>query len=153
VQHALAQVGLADAANQHPYDLQLSQRRLLALAATLAMQTPIIVLDEPTTGQDAPSIARVGGIVDALREEGRTVIAITHDLDFCAEHFPRVVVMAGGRILADGPSRDVLAQTDTLSQAEVDPPQMVRLAQSLGLKSVPLTPDEFIKAWKAGKAV
>ncbi len=151
VHEALERVGLADAADQHPYDLPLSQRRLLALAATLAMQTPIVILDEPTTGQDAPSVARIGGIVDSLRQEGRTVITITHDLDFCAEHFPRVMVMASGRVLVDGPAREVLAQSDTLAEAEVDPPQLVRLARSLKLTNMPLTPEEFVTAWQRSR--
>ncbi len=86
---ALAMVGLEAEVNAHPYDLHLSQRKLLALAAILAMRTPVVVLDEPTTGQDAAGIARISAIVDDLKAEGRTVITISHDVDFAAEHFER----------------------------------------------------------------
>jgi energy-coupling factor transport system ATP-binding protein len=133
VEEALARVGLLDSADRHPYDLHVSQRKLVALAASLAMDTPIVILDEPTTGQDARGVELIGQIVEGLRHEGRSVITITHDIDFCAEHFPRVVVMAQGRILADGPARTVLAEMETLARAEVEPPQMVRLAAGLGL--------------------
>jgi len=144
VRSALALVGLEAAADKHPYDLPLSQRRLLALAATLAMQTPAVILDEPTTGQDAPSIERIGRIVEDLKAQGRTVIAITHDIDFCAEHFARVIVMAGGVVLADGPAAVVLSRADVLAQAEVEPPQLLRLAAALGMDSAPLTVEAFV---------
>jgi energy-coupling factor transport system ATP-binding protein len=90
VSEALDQVGLADRADAHPYDLPLFERKLLTLGAVLAMQTPIIIFDEPTTGQDARGMERIGRIIEDLRAEGRTVITISHDVDFCAEHFPRL---------------------------------------------------------------
>jgi energy-coupling factor transport system ATP-binding protein len=74
------------------------------------------------------------------------VVAISHDVDFCADHFERVVVMAGGRLLADGPAGAVLGQADLLARADVQPPQLVRLAARLGLAAVPLTAGDFIAA-------
>jgi len=152
VHNALRRVGLAEQADQHPYDLHISQRKLVALAAALAMNTPIVVLDEPTTGQDAGGVELVGQIVDELKAERRTVIAITHDIDFCAEHFERVVVMAEGRILADGPAARTLSQVEALAQAEVEPPQMIRLARALGMDHAPLTVEEFVDDFAARSA-
>ncbi len=146
VDAALEQVGLLAESARHPYDLQLTQRRLLAVAAALAMNTPIVVLDEPTTGQDARGVDCLARIIADLRAAGRTVIAITHDIDFAAEHFPRIVVMAAGRILADGPADGVLARADQLARAQIDPPQLVRLAAALGLPAVPLTVEDFLAA-------
>jgi energy-coupling factor transport system ATP-binding protein len=143
VEDALEQVGLIEAADIHPYDLHLAQRRLVALAATLAMHTPVVLLDEPTTGQDALGVARIGGIVDGLHAAGRTVIVISHDLDFCAEHFERAVVMAVGRVTADGPAREVFTRRDVLAQAAVEAPQLIRLAAALGWDAAPLTVGEF----------
>jgi len=145
---ALASVGLEGEADKHPYDLHLSQRKLLALAAVLAMRTPVVVLDEPTTGQDGRGIARIAAIVDRLKSERRTVVTITHDIDFAAENFDRVIVMARGKVIADGSARDVLSQTDALRSAEVEPPQLARLARSLGLPATPLTPQELVE-WYA----
>ncbi|MCI0397207.1 MAG: energy-coupling factor ABC transporter ATP-binding protein [Chloroflexi bacterium] len=144
VNRALEQVGLAAEARHHPYDLQPSQRKLVALAAVLAMQTPVVILDEPTTGQDAPGVARLGELVETLKGEGRTVLAISHDLDFCAEHFARVVVMSQGQVLADGPAGQVLAQENLLAETDVEPPQLIRLAAALKLPDSPLTVEAFL---------
>jgi energy-coupling factor transport system ATP-binding protein len=141
---ALTAVGLQDRGGTHPYDLHLSQRKLLALAAVLAMRTPVIVLDEPTTGQDAAGLATIGRIVQQLKAERRTVVTITHDIDFAAEHFERIIVMAKGKVLAAGHTGDVFAQTELLHEADVEPPQVARLAQALGIEGTPLTPADFV---------
>lgn len=147
-EQALKMVGLLQAAGQHPYDLSPGERKRVALAAVLSMDTPILVLDEPTTGQDFIGVHRVGEIVEQLKEKGKTILTITHDIDFCAEHFSRVIVMAEGRVLLDGDSRMVLAQEETLAETYVDPPQLVRLAKLLKMKSVPLTEEEFVENHK-----
>ncbi len=147
VSTALKQTNLADRAKTHPYDLSQTDRKLVALAATLAMETPVLVLDEPTIGQDAGGRARIGRILRDLHTMGRTQLLITHDLDFCAEHAGRVVVMADGHILADGPAEQVLARRQVLKRAAVTPPQLVRLAQSLKLPSKPLDVKEFASVY------
>ncbi|HEY5669456.1 MAG TPA: ABC transporter ATP-binding protein, partial [Anaerolineales bacterium] len=144
---ALRAVGLIDSAQKHPYDLSISQRKKVAVASVLAMQTPMLVLDEPTTGQDHNDTELVGQIVEDLKEQGRTVITITHDIDFCAEHFDRVVVMAQGMILLDGPARDTLIQTEILAQTHVEPPQLMRLSEQLNMQERPLNVEEFIEFW------
>ena len=141
---ALATVGLTEAAKTHPYDLTAPQRKLVTLASVLAMRTPIVIFDEPTMGQDARGVALIGDIVDRLKAEGRTVLTITHDIDFCAAHFGRAIVMADGQVLADGPAADVLTRADVLATTNVEPPQLVRLAQALRLKRAPLTVEEFV---------
>lgn len=145
VTDSLARVGLEDKGEIHPYDLPISQRKMVVIAAILAMDTPIVILDEPTTGQDARGVSRLGQIIDNLKEEGRTVIVISHDLDFCAEHCDRVVVMAGGKIQADGLAQEVLYQEDLLRAAAVEPPQIARLSMGLGIRGEnPLTVDRFV---------
>jgi energy-coupling factor transport system ATP-binding protein len=144
---ALQAVGLSGSVEKHPYDLFASQRKMVALAAVLAMDTPILILDEPTTGQDFSGTQRVGQIVEDLKRRQKTVITITHDIDFCAEHFERVVVMAQGGILLDGDTRTALSQTETLAQTFVEPPQLMRLAQGLGIEEKPLNADEFVTYW------
>lgn len=144
---AIETVGLSDVSGRHPYDLSFSQRKNVAFASVLAMDPPVIVFDEPTTGQDYAGTEQVGNIIARLKQQGKTLVTITHDIDFCAEHFERTVVMSGGKILLDGPSRPVLSQTGILAQTYVEPPQMVRLASRLGMGTVPLTVDEFIEQW------
>ncbi len=141
---ALEMVELAAESGTHPYDLTAPQRKLMTLASVLAMRTPVVIFDEPTMGQDARGVALIGNIIETLKSEDRTVIIITHDIDFCADHFERVVAMADGRVLADGPAADVLAQADLLATTNVEPPQLIRLAQALGLPGAPLSTDGFI---------
>ena len=143
---ALATVQLQDQAGLHPHHLSPSERKRVALAGVLAMQTPVVVLDEPTTGQDARGVEIVAGVVDSIAAQGRTVVAITHDMDFCAEHFDRVVVMADGLVQADGDTRAVFDRVGTLERAAVEPPQLLRLATHLGWRARPLTPSEFVEA-------
>jgi len=142
VDRALATVGLADRAGENPYDLGLSDRKLVALASVLAMDPAVLVLDEPTTGQDAPGIARVGRIVDAWAAAGRTVVSITHDMEFTARHFPRVVVMREGTIAADGPTVSVLSAGNAtlLASTGLEPTPLASLAAALGVDGVPATP-------------
>jgi energy-coupling factor transport system ATP-binding protein len=139
VDDALASVGLADHAAANPYDLGYSRRKLLAVASILAMRTPIVVLDEPTTGQDLRGVARVRAIVAGLAAEGRTVIAISHDMRFVAETFGRVVVMRAGRVVLDGTPADVFAESSwpTLESTDLGPPVAARVGARLGLGSTP----------------
>lgn len=143
---ALAVTGLTADAEKHPHDLHSSQRRMVALAATLAMRTPIVVIDEPTIGQDASGVARLRDIVAQLQADGRTVIAISHNIDFCAENFARIVVMANGRILADGPPEIVFEQDALLAEAHVEPPQIMRLADALNMPAAVTTQAAFLSA-------
>ncbi|HYN47467.1 MAG TPA: ABC transporter ATP-binding protein [Candidatus Nanopelagicales bacterium] len=139
VADALAAVGLTDAANANPYDLGSSRRKLLAIASVLAMRTPIVVLDEPTTGQDRRGVARVQQIVRALVAEGRTVLAISHDMRFVAETFGRVVVMREGRIVRDGTPAEVFAEAawPALAATSLEAPLAARVGARLGLGSTP----------------
>ena len=136
---ALAAVGLSDAAEANPYDLGYSRRKLLAIASVLAMATPVVVLDEPTTGQDARGIARVQQVIADLIGDGRTVIAISHDMRFVAESFARVIVMGGGRILLDGPPAEVFAEAawPVLASTYLEPPYAARVGARLGLGATP----------------
>ena len=90
---ALDAVGLAKERKTNPYDLGYSRRKLLTIASVVAMETPIVVLDEPTTGQDARGVRTIQRIANGLAAEGRTVICVSHDMRFVAETFERVVVM------------------------------------------------------------
>jgi energy-coupling factor transport system ATP-binding protein len=139
VDEALVATGLDGEAETNPYDLGYSRRKLLALASILAMGTPVVVLDEPTTGQDARGIERIRLIVDRLAGEGRTVVAISHDMRFVAESFERVVVMREGRIALDGTPAEVFAEAawPTLESTFLEPPLAARIGARLGLGSTP----------------
>jgi energy-coupling factor transport system ATP-binding protein len=139
VMSALEMVGLAGELETNPYDLGFSRRKLLAIASVLAMGTPVVVLDEPTTGQDAPGVQTIESIVDRLHGEGRTVIAISHDLRFVVESFERVVVMREGRVVLDGTPAEVFAEDSwpALRSTNLEPPYAARVGARLGLGSTP----------------
>jgi energy-coupling factor transport system ATP-binding protein len=140
---ALEACGLADEERTNPYDLGGSRRKLLALASVLAMETPVLVLDEPTTGQDPAGVERVRAIVDAAASAGRTVIAISHDMRFVAETFERVVVMRAGRVILDAPPSEAFAapSREALASTYLEPPLAARLGHRLGLGSTPTEAD------------
>jgi energy-coupling factor transport system ATP-binding protein len=139
IDEALLATGLEGEAQTNPYDLGYSRRKLLALASILAMSTPIVVLDEPTTGQDARGVERIRAIVDRLAAAGRTVVAISHDMRFVAGSFERVIVMRDGRIVLDGSPGAVFAEAawDTLASTFLEPPLAARIGARLGLGSTP----------------
>ena len=147
VDQALEAVGLSAEGATNPFDLGPSRRKLLTLAAVAAMGTPVVALDEPTTGQDLRGTRRIEDLVAALASEGRTVIAISHDLRFVAERFERVVVLRGGRILLDGPPETVFARPAwaALRSTWLEPPLPAIAGEGLGLGATP-TEDALIAA-------
>jgi energy-coupling factor transport system ATP-binding protein len=151
VGQALEAIGLTGQRSENPYDLNVSSRKLVALGSVLAMDPAVIVLDEPTTGQDGPGVARVGAIVDALGAAGRTVLAITHDMEFAAAHFSRVVVMRGGEIIAQGPPGEIFAarNADLLATTGLTPPPAARIAARLGLDEVPPDAETLLSLLRA----
>jgi energy-coupling factor transport system ATP-binding protein len=154
VYSALEAVGLTGQGDTNPYDLGYSRRKLLALASVLAMRTPIVVLDEPTTGQDARGIARVQKIVSDLGDSGRTVVGISHDMRFVAESFERVVVMRAGRIILDGTPSEVFAREswDALASTYLEPPLPAKIGFRAGVGATP-TDDLLVEALRERAAV
>jgi energy-coupling factor transport system ATP-binding protein len=148
VNEALALTELSDKTETNPYDLSATWRKMIAIASVIAMDTPIVIFDEPTTGQDARNIARISNVIEKLRKQGRTVVTITHDIDFCAENFERVIAMSQGLILLDGKANDVLGQEEILATTYVDPPQLTRLGKRLGFMETVRNEEEFLSALK-----
>lgn len=146
VSWAASQVEIEDLLSRHPYDLGLAQRNLVAIASVVAMDTPYVILDEPTTGQDYPGTRKLGRLVGKLASSGKTVISITHDMEFAAEHFARITVLAEGQVIMDGAPHEVFSRPRELESASVEPPQMARLGQMLGFDGCVLSEDELFRA-------
>lgn len=143
---ALALTGLSDQENSNPYDLELNERKMVAIASVLAMDPNVLILDEPTIAQDMMGRRRIADIVRTLSAQGKLVLAILHDMDFVAECFDRVVVMAQGQVVADGSPRQVFADSAALQAARLDPPHVTQLCTRLGYDGVFLTVEEFLDA-------
>jgi energy-coupling factor transport system ATP-binding protein len=149
---ALERVGLTGEASTNPYDLGESRRKLLALASVLAMRTPVLVLDEPTTGQDLRGVAIVREAVASAAAAGRTVLAISHDMEFVAETFERIVVLRAGRIIGDGPPDVVFDEPawEMLASTYLEPPAAARAGARLGIGPTP-TAGALLRGLGAGQ--
>lgn len=143
VKRALELCSLEEVSNEHPYDLPSWQRRWVGIASVLAMQTAVVVLDEPTTGQDKMGQARLASLLDWLTGERVTVITVTHDVDLAVEHFEDLVIMDGGKVIARGDAA-IFANKPVVAQAALEMPQIMRLSKGLGLSQALTTPEEFI---------
>lgn len=134
---AIESVGLSGLEQTHPYDLDYGKMKLLTIASIMSIKPEVYCLDEPTTGQDHEGRRRVAELIRNLNQAGATVIVITHDMRFVAEVARRVVLVAGGRIIADGPTREIFEKTDVLAGAQIRPPQIAQLAHALADCGVP----------------
>lgn len=129
--NALELVGMEKDADSYPFLLGRGQRQKLAVASVIAMGSPVLVVDEPTTGLDLQGSLSIMDLLRRWNADGRTIIIITHDMNIVAEYAPRTVVMAQSHILADGPTRRVLTDQGMLAKAFLKAPQVTRVAQSL----------------------
>lgn len=141
---AIEQLALGEVADKHPYDLGLARRKRVAVASVLAMDTDIVVLDEPTGGQDCRGVALLGDTVADLVAAGKTVIVVTHDIGFARDHADRVIALCDGAVLLDGDPRTVFGQADTLAETHVQPPVATTLGLRLGVDGPPLTVEELV---------
>lgn len=128
---ALRMVGLDEKAGENPYDLELSDRKMVAIASVLAMNTDVIILDEPTIAQSWNGREKIREIIQAKAAEGKLVIAILHDMDFVASSFARVIAMAHGEILADGAPAEVFRNHPVLEKAALAVPPLYELLEEL----------------------
>jgi energy-coupling factor transport system ATP-binding protein len=122
-------VRLRDQWSAYPFSLSRGERQKLAVASVLAIEPRILIVDEPTTGLDWQGGEAMMELMRVLNAEGRTVVIITHDMNIVAEFARRVVVMAGGQIVADGGPRAVFRRDAELHAADLRAPQAFRIAQ------------------------
>ncbi|MCS7060411.1 MAG: energy-coupling factor transporter ATPase [Anaerolineae bacterium] len=141
VEEMLARFRLTQYAAANPFTLSHGEKRRLSVATTLMMGQEILILDEPTFGQDQHTAGELMALLRTLHREGRTVLIITHDMTLVAECACTVVVMSAGRVLFHGPTRLAFAQPDLLAEARLDLPPLARLAHQLGFTA--LTADDF----------
>ena len=141
---ALSMVNLASASERNPYDLDLHERKLVALASVIAMDPDVIILDEPTIAQDDSGKQLIQKIIRELRDNGTLVISILHDMDLVAASFERVIAMAAGSVIADGTPREVFSDEDVLRKASLELPHITMLAKNLGSESAVLSYEEFL---------
>jgi energy-coupling factor transport system ATP-binding protein len=141
---AMDLMGLEAVRQKKPHDLGVPERKRVATASVIAMNTPVVVLDEPTGGQDAKGIELLGQLVGQLVQQGKLVIVVTHDVKFAAQHADRVIALHQGRVLLDDDPRTVFGREEALARTHVEPPAVTRLGKLMGLDETLLSPEELL---------
>jgi energy-coupling factor transport system ATP-binding protein len=144
-QEALKMVGLHDKLDINPHDLSLSEKKLLCIASVVAMDTKIIILDEPTIAQDQAGKEKIRNLIYWLKAKNKLVMTIIHDMDFVAENFERTIVFNEGKVILDGDTRYVFSQKEILKMSHVEAPGVTKLGEKLGNQETFLTVEELIE--------
>lgn len=151
IEQVIKTVSLEGYELEYPFSLSRGQRQKLAVGTILAMNPPIMIIDEPTTGMDWKGGEAMMNLIRDLHQTGRTIIMITHDMRIVAAYASRVIVMAEGQIIAQGTPKEVFVQKEILKKAFLEAPQITRIAEALADYGVPpdiLTVQEGVEQLK-----
>ena len=146
VSWALNLLGLTQYRKTSPFMLSGGERKRVALASVLAWNPKILILDEPTIGQDYQQKEKLRQFILQLKAQRKTIIIVTHDVEFVAECNPRVILMREGKIVADGKAREILTTPEILNQASIVPPQIAQIFLQLSDLSFPKNVIEIYEA-------
>jgi energy-coupling factor transport system ATP-binding protein len=130
VEQVLAEFGFDGC--KDPFTLSRGERQRVALASLIAVEPEIMVLDEPTTGLDYRECMHIMNLMQELNRRGVTVVMVSHDMEVVLDFAQRVLVMAGGRLLADGKTTGIFRNVRVMEEASLLPPQITELALRLG---------------------
>jgi energy-coupling factor transport system ATP-binding protein len=134
---ALNLLGLTQYRKTSPFMLSGGERKRVALASVLAWDPKILMLDEPTIGQDYQQKEKLRQFILQMKTQRKTIIIVTHDVEFVAECNPRVLLMREGKIVADGEAKTILTNPSVLMQASIVPPQVVQIFLQLPELNLP----------------
>ena len=132
VRWGLELFGLEEYRKSSPLVLSGGEKKRLTLACILAWDPEVVILDEPTVGQDSIQKEKLAGTIRMLTSSGKTVVVVSHDIEFLWPMQPRVVVMKAGRVVGDGRARELMQDKRLLDSARVAQPQLVEFFQRLG---------------------
>lgn len=139
VTQALELCGFTGREDINPLDLPLAERKFVTTAAAIAMRPAYLILDEPTAGLDDVSRALLVRILDWADQAEIAVVAVSHDMRFVIEWFPRVIVMANGRVVVDGSREEAFSDAGALAQASLNVPPAVTIVRATGAPTACLT--------------
>ena len=144
VDFALKITGMKRFREENPYNLPLSVRKFVTIAAIIAMDCDVMIFDEPTAGQDFDGNRRLARILRELSVKGKTLITISHDMVFVADNFSRVIVMSNKKVILDSTPKEVFWNLPVLEEAMLKQPYVSRICHSLGLSSSVTQMDEAV---------
>jgi energy-coupling factor transport system ATP-binding protein len=152
---ALNLLSLTQYQKTSPFMLSGGERKRVALASVLAWDPQILILDEPTIGQDHEQKEKLRQFIMQLQTQGKTIVIVTHDVEFVAECNPRVVLMKEGKIVADGEGKDILTNTAALFESSIVLPQIAQIFTQLETFGFPKNvidiyeaKDLLLRAWE-----
>lgn len=153
VEKAAELCGLSDELETNPYDLPLSIRKFVTIASVIALDPEVIILDEPTAGQDLTGLKRISAIIEHLESLGKVIITITHDMEFVSENFTRIIVMANRRIVTEGPANEIFQNMTAMEEARLNQPVFPKLVAELNAERPIRTITELASYLMEGEAV
>lgn len=130
---------------KNPFDIPFPIRKFVAIASVIATQPKYIILDEPTAGQDKHGTELLSNMINVLQAQGVTIITITHDMEFAANNFHRIILMAHKNVIADGDAREVFWNEPAVEDARIKKPVIGELAKRLALGGNTLFIDEMVE--------
>lgn len=145
---ALNLLALAQYRETSPFMLSGGERKRVALASVLAWDPKIVILDEPTIGQDYQQKEKLRQFIIQLKEQKKTVVIVTHDVEFVAECNPRVILMSEGKIVADGSADKILTDQEVVAKASIVPPQIAQVFMKLSDFGLPTNVIDVYEARK-----
>jgi len=119
-----------------PYLLSIGERKRLSIASVISYDPPIVVLDEPTAGQDFLQKEKIAELLFLLKQMKKTIVMVTHDVEFAIKRSDRIVLMADGEIIAQGPTFEIMSSIELLERARLKPPQIIETAYVLKRKNI-----------------
>lgn len=128
---ALNLLGLTEYRKTSPFMLSGGERKRVALASVLAWDPQILILDEPTIGQDHQQKENLRQFIIQLQSQGKTIVIVTHDVEFVSECNPRVLLMREGKIVADGQGKEILTDPVVLNESSIVLPQITQVFMKL----------------------
>jgi energy-coupling factor transporter ATP-binding protein EcfA2 len=114
-----------------PLNLSGGEKKKLALASIICRNPKILIFDEPTLGQDENEINFLINLLEEEKRKKKTIIIVTHNIEFAYKYIPRIILMAKGRIIADGPTHEILSNKKLLKKASLISPQLTQLKSTL----------------------
>lgn len=133
LQLLLKHMNLEEYADDFPLALSKGQRLRVVLGAMLAKKPALLLLDEPTTGQDEQSLAEIRRLLLAYKEQGGSIFICTHDMELAAQVADRVIVLCAGQIIADGPTEEVLSNKELVEAGGLTPSALLPVCEQAGL--------------------
>ena len=137
--------GLKELRKRAPLTLSGGEKKRLCIATVLAWDPEVLVLDEPTVGQDYLNKLKLYQVISKLKKVGKGVIVVSHDIEFLWPLQARTIVISDGRILKDGPAEEIYLDTQLLRKARVRQPQLAELSAKLALEKMPGSVHEAVE--------